>query len=210
MTGAQFQRDHSPGTDAAAQASAAFSACSALYANRTLSASSSTSALRNTTYASELHAHARDLYAFATGASGGMQTYQTAVPQSAEAYASSDFADELSIAALFLALSDTGSNATEYYADAVRWYYSRNLGVQLRAGSESVFNWDSKIPGIPILAAQLAYAYPDIVSGSNATLQTWQQVVESYLDIFINIRGRSYLTDGSSVAWHVQSGGVLK
>ncbi|KAI0722260.1 Six-hairpin glycosidase [Cerioporus squamosus] len=188
--------DTSPGTDAAAQASAAFAACSALYANRTLSASSATSALRNSSYASELQTHARDLYAFATNASGGMQTYQTAVPQSAEAYASSDFADELSIAALFLALSETGSNATAYYADAVKWYYSHNLGSQLQAGSETVLNWDSKTPGIPVLAAQLASVYPDVVSGTNATLQTWQQAVENYFDIFINIRGRSYLTDG--------------
>ncbi len=126
-----------------------------------------------------------------------MQTYQTAVPQSGEAYASSDFADELSVAALFLALSETGSNATDYYADAVKWYYSRNLGSQLKAGSETVLNWDSKTPAIPVLAAQLASAYPDVVSGSNATLQTWQQVVEDYFDIFINIRGRSYLTDGT-------------
>ena len=170
-----------------------------MYANRTLSASSATSALRNTTYASELQTHARDLYAFATNAGGGMQTYQTAVPESAEAYASSDYADDLSIAALFLALSETGSNATAYYADAVKWYYSRNLGAQLKAGSETVFNWDSKIPGIPILAAQLASVYPDVVSGSNATLQAWQQVVEDYFDIFINIHGRSYLTDGTSI-----------
>lgn len=186
----------SPGTDAAAQAAAAFAACSALYSNRTLSTSSATSALRNSNYASDLQTHARDLYAFATNASGGMQTYQTAVPQSGEAYASSAYADELAIAALFLALLETGSNATSYYADAVKWYYSSNLGEQLKAGSETVFNWDSKTPGIPVLAAQLASAYPDVVTGSNATLQVWQQVAEDYFDVFVNNDGRSYLTGG--------------
>ncbi|KAI0751507.1 Six-hairpin glycosidase [Daedaleopsis nitida] len=173
--------DTSPGTDAAAQASAAFAACSALYGNRTLSASSATSALRNSDYASALQDHARDLYAFATNA---------------KAYASSAYADELAIAALFLALSETGSNATAYYADAVKWYYSNDLGSQLHAGDETVLNWDSKTPAIPILAAELASTYPNVVSGSNATLEVWQQAVEDYFDIFINIRGRSYLTGG--------------
>ncbi|KAL7282221.1 hypothetical protein ACG7TL_003690 [Trametes sanguinea] len=187
--------DTSPGTDAAAQASAAFAACSSLYSNRTL-ASSSTSGLANTTYASTLQNHARQLYEFATNASGGMQTYQTAVPQSADAYASSGYFDELAIAALFLALAETNPNATSYYADAVKWYYSGNLGQQLQAGDETVFNWDSKTPGIAVLAAQIASAYPNVVSGSNATLQVWQAAVEGYFDAITNGTGRSHLTDG--------------
>ena len=126
-----------------------------------------------------------------------MQVYQNAVPQSAEAYASSDYHDELAIAALFLALAETGSNATAYYTDAVKWYYSSGLGAQLEAGSEAVFNWDSKTPGIVLLGAQIAHAYPDVVSGSNATLAVWQQAVEDYFNVFINMNGsRSYLTDG--------------
>ncbi|KAI0356489.1 Six-hairpin glycosidase [Trametes cingulata] len=188
--------DTSPGTDAAAQTSAAFAACSALYSNRTLSASTSTSLLANSSYASVLRAHAHDLYAFATGASGGMQTYQTAVPQSAEAYASSGYHDELAIAALFLALTESGSNATTFYTDAVKWYYSGSLGQQLHAGDETVFNWDAKVPGIPVLAAQLASAYPDVASGSNVTLQAWQQAAQGYFDAIVNGTGRSHLTDG--------------
>ncbi|KAH9850026.1 Six-hairpin glycosidase [Lenzites betulinus] len=187
--------DTSPGTDAAAQASAAFAACSALYSNRTLSTSTSTTALANSSYASTLQNHARELYTFATGAQGGMQTYQTAVPQSGEAYASSSYIDELAIAALFLALTES-TNATAYYADAVKWYYSGSLGQQFQAGDETVFNWDSKTPGVAVLAAQLASAYPDIVSGSNATLGVWQSVVEGYFDIIVNANGRSHLTDG--------------
>ncbi|CDO74619.1 Glycoside Hydrolase Family 9 protein [Trametes cinnabarina] len=187
--------DTSPGTDAAAQAAAAFAACSSLYSNRTL-ISSSTSALANTSYAATLQNHARQLYTFATGASGGMQTYQTAVPQSADAYASSGYSDELSIAALFLALTETDSNATSYYADAVKWYYSGNLGQQLHAGDETVFNWDSKTPGIAVLAAQIVSAYPNVVSGSNATLGVWQSAVEGYFHGIVNGTGRSHLTNG--------------
>ncbi|KAL1940113.1 hypothetical protein VTO73DRAFT_9448 [Trametes versicolor] len=187
--------DTSPGTDAAAQASAAFAACSALYSNRTLSTSTSTTALGNSSYASTLQSHARALYDFATNATGGMQTYQTAVPQSGDAYASSAYSDELAIAALFLALTET-SNATAYYADAVKWYYSDNLGSQLKAGDETVFNWDAKTPGIAVLGAQVASSYPDIVSGSNATLSVWQSAVEGYFGAIVNDTGRSHLTDG--------------
>ncbi|KAI0677010.1 Six-hairpin glycosidase [Trametes maxima] len=188
--------DTSPGTDVAAQTSAAFAACSALYGNRTLSSSTATTALSNSSYASTLASHARELYAFAISASGGMQTYQNAVPQSGEAYASSGYSDELAIAALFLALAESSSNATAYYADAVKWYYSGNLGQQLHAGDETVFNWDAKTPGIVVLAAQLASVYPDVVSGSNATLQVWQGVAEGYFDAIANGTGRSHLTSG--------------
>ncbi|KAI0637947.1 Six-hairpin glycosidase [Trametes polyzona] len=185
----------SPGTDAAAQTSAAFAACSALYSNKTLSGSQATTALANSSYASTLQNHARELYAFATGAEGGMQTYQTAVPQSGEAYASSAYSDELAIAALFLALTES-SNATAYYADAVKWYYSGNLGQQLHAGDETVFNWDAKTPGIVVLGAQLASAYPDVASGSNATLDIWRNAAEGYFNTIVNDTGRSHLTDG--------------
>ncbi|KAI9001336.1 family 9 glycosyl hydrolase [Trametes punicea] len=169
--------DTSPGTDAAAQASAAFAACSSLYSNRTLSLSA-TSALANSSYASTLQDHARELYSFATSASGGMQTYQSAVPQSADAYASSGYFDDLAIAALFLSLAESGSNATSYYADAVKWYYSSNLGQQLQAGDETVFNWDAKTPG------------------SNATLQVWQSAAEGYFNAILTGAGRSHLTNG--------------
>ncbi|KAI0332432.1 Six-hairpin glycosidase [Cubamyces sp. BRFM 1775] len=188
--------DTSPGTDAAAQASAAFAACSSLYSNRTLSTSSPSLTLANDSYASTLHSHARDLYTFATNATGGMQTYQTAVPQSADAYASSGYSDDLAIAALFLALADSGLNATAYYSDAVSWYFSGSLQQQLVAGDETVFNWDSKTPGVVVLAAQLAATNSDVVSGSNATLKVWQNAAEGYFDAIVNGTGRSHLTQG--------------
>ncbi|KAJ8472616.1 hypothetical protein ONZ51_g8400 [Trametes cubensis] len=195
----------SPGTDAAAQASAAFAACSSLYSNRTLSSSSSALTLTNDSYASTLHSHARDLYTFATNATGGMQTYQTAVPQSADAYASSGYSDELAIAALFLSLADSGANASAYYSDAASWYFSGNLEQQLVAGDETVFNWDSKTPGIAVLAAQLTAANPDLVSGSNATLKVWQSAVEGYFDAIVNGTGRSYLTQGLRKVYFYQA-----
>ncbi|TBU49048.1 Six-hairpin glycosidase [Dichomitus squalens] len=184
----------SPGTDAAAQGAAAFAACSALYNNRTLSASSSTSTLQNATYAALLQGHARDLYAFATNSP--MQLYQKAVPAAGDGYASSDYKDELAIAAMFLALSETGSNASTYYNDAIKWYYSGNLAFSLQAGEEAVFNWDSKTPAVPLLGAAIANAYPNVVSGSNVTLNLWQSAVEQYFNVFINKNGRSYLTNG--------------
>ncbi|PIL36910.1 hypothetical protein GSI_00600 [Ganoderma sinense ZZ0214-1] len=184
----------SPGTDAAAQGAAAFAACSALYNNRTLSASSSTSSLQNSSYAALLQGHARDLYSFATGAR--MQLYQQSVPTAGDAYASSGYMDELAVAAMFLALSETNSNASTYYADSVKWYYSGDLGSLLQAGQETVFNWDSKTPAVPLLGAALANAYPNVVSGSNATLNTWQTALENYFNVFINKNGRSFLTPG--------------
>ncbi|KAI1789054.1 Six-hairpin glycosidase [Ganoderma leucocontextum] len=184
----------SPGTDAAAQGAAAFAACSALYNNRTLSASSSTSSLQNSTYATLLQGHARDLYSFATSAR--MQLYQQSVPPAGDAYASSGYMDELAVAAMFLALSETGTNASAYYADGVKWYYSGGLGSMMQPGQETVFNWDSKTPAVPLLGAALANAYPNVVSGSNATLNSWQTVLENYFNVFINKNGRSFLTKG--------------
>ncbi|KAH9927154.1 Six-hairpin glycosidase [Epithele typhae] len=196
--------DTSPGTDAAAQASAAFAACSALYSNRTLTPSA-TFALSDATYAATLLSHAQDLYAFATNASSGMQVYQHAVPQVGNAYASSDYHDELAIAALFLALSEVPSNSssnatgnsTAYYADAIHWYQSANLWDELDAASQAVFNWDSKAPGVPLLGAQIASAYPAVVSGSNTTLDFWKNAVEGYFNTFLNTSdSRAHLTDG--------------
>lgn len=128
-----------------------------------------------------------------------MQPYQQSVPIAGDAYASSGYMDELAIAAMFLALSETGSNASSYYADSVKWYYSGGLGSMLQPGQETVFNWDSKTPAVPLLGAALANAYPNVVSGSNATLNSWQTALENYFNVFINKKGRSYMTQGEHV-----------
>lgn len=193
----------SPGTDAASQASAAFAACSALYAKRTLAASSSPASLADSTYSSTLLAHARDLYAFATSASGGTQTYQTAVPAVGASYGSTGYGDELAIAALFLALAQSDgandkSNASAAYADAVGHYYKFGLDAQMLSASPA-FNWDGKVPGVVVLAAQLTKANGDLASGTNATLQVWQGAAETYFDALIQSKGRTYLTPGQSM-----------
>lgn len=125
-----------------------------------------------------------------------MQLYQQSVPTAGDAYASSGYMDELAIAAMFLALSETGSNASSYYTDSVKWYYSGSLASLLQPGQETVFNWDSKTPGVPLLGVALANAYPNVVSGSNTTLSTWQTALENYFNVFINKNGRSFMTQG--------------
>ncbi|OBZ76978.1 Endoglucanase E-4 [Grifola frondosa] len=190
--------DTSPGTDAAALASAAFAACSALYANHTLN--SSAASLQNSSYASTLLSHAQQLYSFAVNATGGQRTYQTSVPASADAYASSGYGDDLTMAALFLTLASDPSSgsgtASTYYADAGAHYYAFDLGSQMQPGDEEVFNWDSATPGAVVLAAQLAHAYPSVVATSNATIGVWQDTAEAYFDAIVAGKGRGYLTGG--------------
>ncbi|THH33576.1 hypothetical protein EUX98_g518 [Antrodiella citrinella] len=178
-----------PGTDAAAQASAAFSACSALYANRALSAASSPASLGNATYASTLLTHAQQLYAFATNSS--QQTYQHAVPSVGAAYASSGYGDELVIAGLFLALA---ANSSSSYVQAVDDYSRFHLSSQVTsAGNEEVFNWDSKAPGAAVLGAQLMKTHPDLTSDSSVN---WTQEAEAYMEITVSQTGRGSLTKG--------------
>lgn len=181
-----YPHPSSPGTDAAAGASAAFAACSNLYANRNLGPSFSTPAsLQNSTYADILLTHAQDLYSFAVNASGGKQTYQTAVPQAGIAYSSSSYGDELTMAALFLAWA---TNSSDYYSQAETYYAQYSL-----RGEDSVFNWDSKTPGLAVLFAQLAN------SGASyaGNLSGWQAESERYFDRILNGGGPSFKTKGA-------------
>lgn len=61
---------------------------------------SSSIALADANYSSTLLSHAQDLYQFAN--SSKRQTYQTAVPAAGDAYASSNFGDDLTWAALWV------------------------------------------------------------------------------------------------------------
>lgn len=182
--------DTSPGTDAAAGASAAFAACSNLYANRNLGPSFSTAAsLQNSTYADTLLTHAQDLYSFAVNASGGKQTYQSAVPQAGIAYSSSSYGDDLTMAALFLAWA---TNSSDYYSHAETYYAQYSL-----RGKDNVFNWDSKTPGLAVLFAQLAN------SGASyaGNLSGWQAESERYFDRILNGGGPSFKTKGG-LLWY--------
>jgi endoglucanase len=178
--------DTNPGTDAAAAASAAFSACSALYANRSSPFPfSSRASLQNETYASMLLTHAQQLYQFATSASGGQMTYQSSVPAAGQAYASSSYQDELTLAALFLANAE---GSTQRYAEAESYYDNFGLG-----GYNGVFNWDSKTPGLAVLFSQLAQG------GLGGNMSKWQKEAEQYFDNIINKKGSGFLTNGQCI-----------
>ncbi|KAI0306950.1 family 9 glycosyl hydrolase [Multifurca ochricompacta] len=176
-----------PGTDAAAGASAAFAACSNLYANRNLGPSfSAPASLQNSSYADILLTHARDLYAFA-------QTYQTAVPQAGVAYASSSYGDELAMAALLLSWA---TNSSDYYSQAESYYKQYSLG-----GTDFVFNWDSKTPGLVVLFAQLANAGAGAGGSFAGNLSGWQVEAERYFDRILNGGGPSFKTN-SGLLWY--------
>ncbi|KAF7352905.1 Endoglucanase [Mycena venus] len=178
--------DTKPGTDAAASASAAFSACAALYSNRGFNGSYSTPAsLHDDTYAQTLLTHAQQLYTFAVNATGGQKTYQSSVPAVGDAYGSSGFGDDLTIAALFLAWA---SSSPTYYQQAQQYFQQYNLNKQ-----NGVFNWDSKTPGIYVLFAQIAQSSSTFGAGEN--LSTWQTTCESYFDAIVNNDSGAFLTN---------------
>ncbi|EIW82439.1 glycoside hydrolase family 9 protein [Coniophora puteana RWD-64-598 SS2] len=172
-----------PGTDAAAGAAGAFAACSNLYSNRLFSnAFSGAATLQNSSYASELLQHAEQLYDFAVHAPGGMTEYQNNAPVAGDAYASSGYGDELTMAALFLAWA---TNSSSYYQDAHTYYSNYSL-----KGYKGVFNWDNKTPGVNVLFAQIEQAGG--FGGGN--LSNWQSEVERYLDGIVYGGGDGWMT----------------
>jgi len=172
-----------PGTDVAAGSAAAFAACSNLYASRAFDRGSfgAPASLKNDSYAGKLLLHAEQLYGFAVNATGGRKVYQTSVPDVSSSYASSGYGDELAIAALFLSYA-TGSST--FYHDAEDAYSRYNL-----ADSNTVFNWDSKTPGLAVLFSQVLQANPSL--GGNYSV--WRQRAESFFD---NMMGNAHFTDG--------------
>lgn len=179
----------SPGTDAAALASAAFSSCASLYAGRGFNGSyAGAASLQDSTYANTLLTHAEQLYSFATNSN--KVTYSTSVPPAAASYASSGFGDDLTIAALFLALAE---NSPSRYQEASSLYQQYNLG-----GQDGVFNWDSKTPGLAVLFAQIAQSSPD----SSGDLSSWQSEAERYFD---HILAKGGLTPGGLLYYNGDS-----
>ncbi|KAJ7937183.1 glycoside hydrolase family 9 protein [Mycena leptocephala] len=180
-----FINDTKPGTDAAAGASAAFSACAALYANQGFNGSySGPASLRDETYAQTLLTHAQQLYTFAVNATGGQKAYQSSVSAVAESYGSTSYGDDLTIAALFLAWATSSSI---YYQEAQQYFQQYKL-----SGQSGVFNWDSKTPGIYVLFAEIAQSS----SGLGGNLATWQAECEKYFDAIVNNAGPAFLTNG--------------
>jgi endoglucanase len=115
-------------------------------------------------------------------------TYQTSVPVVAEAYGSSSYQDELTLAALFLASAE---NSTDLYEQAEGYYKKFGL-----SGYDGVFNWDSKTPGLAVLFSQLAQA------GLGGNISMWQAEAESYFDDIVNKKGPGFLTNGLYAVLH--------
>ncbi|THH01873.1 hypothetical protein EW026_g888 [Hermanssonia centrifuga] len=157
----------SPGTDAAAQAAAAFAACSALYANRALTSSASAS-LANTSYATTLLNHAQQLY--------------TSPPMTQS--------HNRPIKLLYLRWDKR--NSSDAYTQAVQVYQQQNLSRRLQA--DPVSNWDEKTPAVALLGLQIKTAYPNLTAGG--AQPNWQSDLEGYFDRIVNGSGRGYLTGG--------------
>jgi len=115
-------------------------------------------------------------------------TYQTSAPVVLNSYASSGYGDDLAIAALWLGLAQNDSTLV---SQAQGYYDQFQLNSQLQ---DSVFNWDSVLPGIPILAAQIHQSYPQL--GGDAG--SWQSRAESYLDGIVSGDGDGKLTKGKN------------
>ncbi|KAF5333071.1 hypothetical protein D9611_002374 [Ephemerocybe angulata] len=182
--------DTAPGTDVAAQTAAAFAACSNLYASRSFDSSSfSTPAtLQDKSYADTLLTHAQQLYKFAVNASGGRKVYQKSVPEVAASYASTEYGDDLAIAALFLAWA---TNDAALYQEAEGYYDKYKLQEDNR-----LFNWDTKTPGLPVLFSQIAKSNPNV--GGN--LGKWQDAAEAYFDSIVNNKDSpAFMTTGGLV-----------
>ena len=182
-----------PGTDVAASTAAAFASCSLLYSNRTLSVSSPPTApprLRNTTYASTLLTHSRQLLNLAVNATGGQQLYQSAAPAVADAYPSGSMGDDLVLAALFLAYAD---NSTVLFSQAQKWWDKYKLT------ATGDLSWDNKTPALPILFSQLLTLKPDL--GTASDLKRWKKEAELVLDGVVAANGPGYLTPGGLI-WY--------
>lgn len=115
-------------------------------------------------------------------------TYQTSVPVVENSYPSSGYADDLTIAALWLGLAQ---NDSTLISQAQGYYNQFQLDYNLQ---DSAFNWDSVLPGIPILGTQIYQSYPQL--GGDG----WQSRAESYLDTLVAGKSAGKLTKGSKIS----------
>lgn len=89
------------------------------------------------------------------------------------------------MAALLLAWA---TDSSEFYSQALSYYKQYSLG-----GTNFVFNWDSKTPGLAVLFAQLANAGASFAGN----LSGWQAEAERYFDRILNGGGPSFKTKGA-------------
>jgi len=167
-------------------AAAAFASCSFLYSGRSFTSYSHPASLQDSSYASTLLQHAQQLYSLAVNAQGGQMTYESSVRVVRDSYPSTGYKDDLVLASLWLGLAL--NNAT-LVSQAQEYYDEFKLDGQL---NNSIFNWDSVLPGIPILATQIHHSYPQL--GGDG----WQARAEPYLDRVVSGQGTGKLTKGSN------------
>ncbi|KAK4686079.1 endoglucanase, partial [Tremellales sp. Uapishka_1] len=186
----------SPGTDLLASASAAFSIASMLYStNATYLPTSSSSpptspSLSNATYSALLLSHATSLY-LAANSTTPYSTFSDSIPAVASAYSSSSYADDLTLAALSLALATDDSS---YYTDAYNSYVTNAI-----TSKQSVWNWDSKYPAIYVMFAEASVARPNLAQGAGLDVNVtgWQTECENYFDAIVDEKlKRGALTKG--------------
>ncbi|WVO14710.1 hypothetical protein L204_102348 [Cryptococcus depauperatus] len=167
-----------PGTDVWSAASFAFSIGSLLYTpgfTWTTAASSGGPSLANASYAAGLLDHAKRLYEVANKTSPKTTFYES-LGKSLAAYASSGYQDDLTLSALSLAVA---TNDSRYYLDAYNNYVQYGL-----SGKQAVWNWDSQIPAIYVLFAEVAKARPGLAEGAglDSNLTGWQKEAERFFD----------------------------
>nr|ODN85568.1 endoglucanase [Cryptococcus depauperatus CBS 7841] len=185
-----------PGTDVWSAASFAFSIGSLLYTpgfTWATAASSSGPSLANASYAAGLLDHAKRLYEVANKTSPKTTFYES-LGKSLGAYASSGYQDDLTLSALSLAAA---TNDSRYYLDAYNNYVQYGL-----SGRQAVWNWDSQIPAIYVLFAEVAKARPGLAEGAglDSNLTGWQKEAERFFDAVVG---------GNLETGHLTKGGLL-
>ncbi|KAF9579477.1 hypothetical protein BGW38_004247, partial [Lunasporangiospora selenospora] len=147
----------SPGTDAIADAAAAFAACSMLYRDK----------LNDVNYANTLQSHAESLFQLAETAKP-QQVYQKVVPAVSCCYASSGFVDELAWGAAWL----FKLTRNPYYSQGVTNYVN-----QMNAQSTQLnpITWDDKSGCTYILMA-------DATAGTSDN-KRWQDLSEKFAEV---------------------------
>ena len=178
-----------PGTDVMAAVSSAFSLGSLLYSNATLNTTSNSHSppLGNSSYSSTLLSHATALYNAANNLD--FTLWSRSLPNLP--YASSGYQDDLTLAALSLALA---TNNSQYYHDA--WVYYSNFTL---TGYRGVFNWDSKVPAVFVMFVEAATARPGLAIGAglSVNLTGWRTEAEGYFDSIVSGSGTNgNLTSG--------------
>ncbi|KAG9048465.1 hypothetical protein FS837_012839 [Tulasnella sp. UAMH 9824] len=196
-----------PGADAAARAAAAFASCSILYNGFSLSPSTSSPApLSNSTYASQLLTHATQLYSFSQQTP--LQTYSDAIHGVDWAYPSSTYEDDQVLAAILLAVateaasnsttsSSSGTSPQSYLDSATSQYESAHLQASKQ---DSVMNWDSVTPALPVLLTQISNLGNSNLQPSGGTSH-WQSESETYFDRVLDGSGRGQLTK-NGLLWY--------